>query len=225
MLTKFLLSLLARVLPLSIAFYFAVVATSVAEKGRAYAGGILIFCLCEYLGTYRPLANTIERRKKQMDAVFGPFLESTDLSGQKVKLRANVMLARRRFLFWKRFYQFYQKNMNGWPDANLSLAINQGLCGQAFADRHQRVHFVNLTQSPWRGKMSRKEREATNHLIAIASVALIREIKTIRGHHSSEYFGCLNVDATDEPGAEVLAAADCQNKILKMAEFVEATFP
>src|SRR5687768_590568 len=103
---KFLLSVVARVTPLTIAFVFAFVAPTDQTKVASYIAGMLLLIVAEYFVIYRPLLNIEETRKRQLDLVFRQWLDGIRYQRRRPKLRINVMLVR--WWFGKRFYQYYQ---------------------------------------------------------------------------------------------------------------------
>ncbi len=221
---KFLLNTVARIAALAAAAYIAAIAPDNRTKSLVYGGAALLIVISEYVGIYRPMVNLEELRKKQMDLIFKPLLTSSQLAATRVKLRANVMLIRRHWIFWKHFFQFYQQGMTQHPDANLHFSIKKGFCGQVLRESEQRVRYVNLIETPWVGEWSAAEAQKVAHVKAIAVVPLVREVKTWRGNSEWKYFGCLNVDATDPAGAQVLADPEIQRQIAALGEIVEVTY-
>lgn len=221
--TKFFLGLLGRVTPLTIAFVIAIVSPDNFKKGCWYVAAIAILVVSEYVGIYRPLANRDELRKKQTDCYLKSFVSTASISGKKVTIRVNVMLIRR---FWLRrhFFQFYQLGMAGYPDANLHFSIHKGLCGRVLNEQMQRVTFMDFRTTPWNDGWSEKEVRLVRHITAVATIPLLRETKTLRGHPTTEYFGCLNVDSVDDLGADFLAVQNAQEQIRALAEIVQVTF-
>jgi hypothetical protein len=46
----------------------------------------------------------------------------------------------------------------------------------------------------------------------------------LRGNPTTEYFGCLNVDAIDDLGADFLSVSPTQEQIRALAEIVQTIF-
>lgn len=221
--TRFILSLVGRITPLTIAFIFAVLAPDTKTKGVAYACAVVLLIVSEYFGIYRPLQNLDETRRKQLDHYLKAFVDSAKLEDQKAVIRVNVMV-----VGWtitgRRFFQFYQCGMKGYPDANLHFAVSKGVCcGMAFKRRLFKVEYADLRGPNLGYKLSKREVETTGHVKAVATIPLFREVKTLRGNPNEHYFGVLNVDAIDDVGAELLKEPKIQDQIKGHAEFIRIT--
>lgn len=158
-----------------------------------------------------------------MDCFIKPFVSTATYGRKKVKLRVNVVLIRR-YWFSMHLFQFYQHGMSGFPDANLHFSVHKGLCGRALMEHTQKVSYIDLRKTPWDGEFTDKEVQQTKHIKAIATIPLLRETKTFMGRPTTEYFGCLNIDSTDDLGADFLSAKAAQEQILALAELVQTTF-
>jgi hypothetical protein len=98
---KFLLGVIGRVTPLTLAFLISFFAPTEKVKVWAYGCGIALLITAEYFGIYQPLQNIEETRKKQLDLVLKKWLEGVRVNRRKPKLRINVMLTR--WFLGKRF--------------------------------------------------------------------------------------------------------------------------
>src|SRR5438067_13628393 len=108
-----------------------------------------------------------------------------------------------RWLFGKRFHQYYQLNMEGEPDANLSFSVKKGFCGEVFRSGTQRAKFRDLRalsaeEQSAEFNFGKRELARISHVKGVACAALYKEGKTLRGAIKQKYFGVLNVDATDD---------------------------
>ena len=83
---------------------------------------------------------------------------------------------------------------------------------------------MDFRTTPWNDGWSEKEARLVEHITAVATIPLLREAKTLRGHPTTEYFGCLNVDSVDALGADFLAVQNAQVQIRALAEIVQVTF-
>lgn len=220
--TRFFLSLVGRVTPLTIAFAFAVISPDNKTKAIAYTCAIALLVVSEYIGIYRPLQNLDETRRKQLDHYLKAFVDSAKLGEQKAVIRVNVMM-----VGWtitgRHFFQYYQSGMKDYPDANLHFAISKGVCGMAFKRRLFEVEYADLRSANPGYKLSKRETATTGHVKAVATIPLFREVKTFRGHPNVRYFGVLNVDAIDDVGAELLKEPQIQARIKGHAEFIRIT--
>jgi hypothetical protein len=162
-----------------------------------------------------------ETRRKQFKFYLGRFADSARIDGVPAAIRVNVMFKR---LTWsgRRFFQYYQHNMAGWPDADLSFSAKRGLCGRALREKsHDVVYRTKAQLDAEDFGFSNEERERSKHITAVATIPLYRERKTFRGNVAYKYFGVLNVDATDAAGATLLADTQIQEQIRALAEFIQ----
>jgi hypothetical protein len=224
---RFILNLLGRITPMSVAFLLAVFSADNTSKGVGFALAIAFLVVSEYYGVYRPLQNIDEIRRKQFDFYFGPFVESANFNGMSAIIRVNIMMARRHWL-QLHLFQYYQFGMAGHPDANFHCSVKKGLCGHAFRNKkHEVVYrdFRNDTPESLKRKFrwGDKELEVCGHVKSVATIPIYREIKTFLGHVKFDYFGTLNVDSLDDAGAELLADAEIQQQIKAFAQFVQIT--
>jgi hypothetical protein len=223
---RFWVNVLGRILPLSSSLLFAIFSTNNTAKGVVFLIAALVLILVEYLGVYRPLQRFEDVIRKQFDFYFEPFLEQAQVDGEKADLRVNIMLVRRTICFCRKFFQFYQKNMEGYPDANLNFSIKRGLCGYAFRKGSQVVMYRDLrgdTREAAQRKFhwSQEQFDLTDHVKAVATIPLYRQRTAFRGHIRHKYFGVLNIDATNDAGVEFLADPDVQQQITGFARFVQ----
>jgi hypothetical protein len=133
-------------------------------------------------------------------------------------------------VFGQEIPQYYQLNMEGEPDANLSFSVKKGFCGEVFRSGTQRAKFRDLRalsaeEQSAEFNFGKRELARISHVKAVACAALYKEGKTFRGAIKQKYFGVLNVDATDDLGAEYLADPEVLNQVAFMAKFVQVTFP
>jgi hypothetical protein len=225
--TKFFLTLIGRITPLTIAFIFAFFAPTDKSKVLSYLCGIALLLAAEYFGIYRPLLNIEEARKRVLDLVFKDWLDSIRLGRRRPNLRVNVML--RRWWFGWRFYQYYQLNMDGDPDANLSFSVKRGFCGQVFGSHTQKARYRDFRQlsdeeQSREFKWTKSECRQTAHVKAIACAGLYRECRSFRGVLKHRYFGVLNVDATDDDGADFLDSDEALDDVTRLAKIAQVIF-
>lgn len=223
---RFVLSLIGRLTPMTAAFILSILAPTPQARVILFVGSVTLLVVSEYFGIFRPLQNIEETRKRQLDFVIKPWLEGVRYQRRSPKLRVNVMLVRWRF-GW-RFYQFYQLNMDGDADANLSFSVNRGFCGDVFRNHSQKAKYRDLRKMSIQEQSEAfgwKDHDKTTHLKAIACSALYKETKTLRGAVRHRYFGVLNIDAIDDDGAEFLGSTEALNQVTKLAKFVQVTFP
>jgi hypothetical protein len=135
--TRFWVNALGRILPLGASLLFAIFSTNNTVKETVFVGAAMVLIIVEFVGVYLPLQRFDEVIRKQLDFYFEPFLEDAAVNGEKADLRVNIMLVHRCIFFCPRFFQVYQKNMEGHPDANLHFSIKRGLCGHAYASAHR----------------------------------------------------------------------------------------
>jgi hypothetical protein len=103
---------------------FAIFSTNNTVKAVVFSSAAVVLIVVEYLGVYRPLQRFEDIIRKQLDFYFEPFLEGARVDGEKADLRVNIMLVRRTIFGCRHFFQYYQKNMEGYADANLHF-LNQ----------------------------------------------------------------------------------------------------
>jgi hypothetical protein len=223
--TRFWVNVAGRILPLTVSLLFAIFSTNNGAKGVVFSLAILVLILVEYLGVYRPLQHLEDVIRKQLDFYFEPFLHDAQVDGAHAELRVNIMLVRWTIL-GRHFFQYYQKNMEGHPDANLHFSIKCGLCGYAFRKNSHEVIYRDLrndTPDAARRKFhwSQKQFDITNHVKAVATIPLYHQQTALRGHIKHKYFGILNVDATNDAGAEFLADESVRAQIKGFAGFVQ----
>jgi hypothetical protein len=223
--TRFWVNVLGRILPLAVSLLFALFSTNNTAKGIVFSVAILVLIIVEYLGVYRPLQRLEDVIRKQFDFYFEPFLHDAQVDGHHAELRVNIMLVRST-MFDRCFFQYYQKNMEGYPDANLHFSIKRGLCGRAFRKNSHEVMYRDLrndTQQAAQRKFlwSHEQFGITQHVKAVATIPLYRQRTAFRGHIKHKYFGVLNVDAINDAGAELLADSAVQKQIMGFARFVQ----
>ncbi len=117
-----------------------------------------------------------------------------------------------------KFVQVYEHGMSGWPDANLSLPVETGFVGECFPKNTKNTYYKDMRGKTFEElnaiqKLTQKEFELTKHITAITCTTLMRKKKRIYGRRlpEEEYFGVLNIDATDNDGANYLS----QKKVLE----------
>lgn len=223
--TRFLVNILGRVLPLAVAFLFAVFSTNDTAKEIVFLCAILILIVVEYFGVYRPAKAFEDVIREVFDFFFVPFVNEASFNGMDAQIRVNIMLVRCT-LRGRHFFQYYQQGMAGHPDANLHFSIKRGLCGHAFRKNSHEVMYRDLrndTAEAARRKFNwpQEQFDITQHVKAVATIPLYRERKTLRGHMRDQYFGVLNVDALNDPGVELLADQDIQKQIKGFAGLVQ----
>lgn len=223
--TRFWVNVLGRILPLSASLLFAIFSTNNAVKAVVFSTAVVVLIVVEYLGVYRPLQRFEDIIRKQLDFYFEPFLEGARVDGEKADLRVNIMLVRRT-IFGRQFFQFYQKNMEGYADANLHFPIKSGLCGYAFRKGSQVVMYRDLRNdtpevAQRKFRWSKEQSDLTQHVKAVATIPLYRQRTAFRGHIAHKYYGVLNIDATNEAGVEFLSDAAVQEQIVGFAQFVQ----
>jgi hypothetical protein len=221
MATKFLISLLSRIVPLTVAFFFVVYSDSTVAKEVAYVCGIGVLILAEYFGIYRPLVNLEEYKRKLLDHYYGDFIKTAAIGNEKITVRINIMIARWNW-FGLHFFQYYQNGMAGHSDANLHFHIKKGFCGKVFREKSHEVRFVDLTKMKKKTQkntfgFSDKEIEITDNIKAIVCIPLFRQVKTIRGNPNTKFFGVLNVDTLQDKGVEFLKSPQIQKQIKGLA--------
>jgi hypothetical protein len=219
--TRFWVNVLGRILPLGASLLFAIFSTNTIAKEVVFFAAAVVLIIVEFVGVYLPLQRFEEVIRKQLDFYFEPFLEAAQVDGEKADLRVNIMLVRRTICFCPHFFQFYQKNMEGHPDANLHFSIKRGLCGHALRKRSQVVVYRDLRQdtpalAQKKFQWSQEQSDLTQHVKAV-----YRKRTAFRGHIKHKYFGVLNIDATNNAGVEFLADADVQQQIMGFAQFVQ----
>jgi hypothetical protein len=226
--TRFWVNVVGRVVPLAVSFAVVFSAASENAKLTVFVIAILCLILAEYVGVYRPLSHFENVVRAQLDIYFEPFVKgATFIDGTKADIRVNIMLIRRRF-FRRHLFQYYQQGMKGFPDANLHFPIRCGLCGWAVRNESDVVTYRDLRHdtaetSKDEFNWSEKQFAATAHVHAVATVPLFRERGTLGGHIKHDCFGVLNVDATNDAGAEFLADPVIQEQIKDFSNFVEIT--
>ncbi len=224
--TRFWVNTIGRVVPLAVSFAVVFSGASELTKLVVFGVAILLLIFVEYIGVYRPLNHFEKVVKSQFDFYFEPFVNgATFIDGTKADIRVNLMLIKRWF-FRRHLFQYYQQGMKGFPDANLHFPIRCGLCGRAVRNKSDTVTYRDLrcdtaatakSEFDW----SAKQFAATTHVRAVATVALFRERKTFGGHIKHYCFGVLNVDATNDAGAEFLADPEIQEQIKEFSNFVQ----
>ena len=216
--SKFLLAVLGRTVPMTLALIMAVFAPDTEAKIACYATAVCIVIVSEYFGVFKPMQNLEELRRKQLSHWLTPFVDSAE----PARIRMNVMLIRR---WWLRrhFFQFFQVKMAGYPDANLHFSIHKGVCGRALKAERQEVTVEDLRDDKEDWGFTPAERARLAHVQAVASVPLYQEVKTMRGDIRYRYFGVLNVDALDDIGIELLLLPETQEQILGFAKFAQLT--
>jgi len=227
MATKFILTLISRIVPLSVAFFFTIYSDDPQTKIRVYWAAIAILVLGEYVAVYRPIANIRDFRVAMLDHYMKPFVASASYNGQKVHVRVNIMIAKWTF-FGRRFFQAYQWGMAGHPDANISISVSKGFCGQAFRSQFHEVQICDLRGKSVDNlradfKFSRKQAERTLKIKGIACIPLFREVKTLGGSSKTKFFGVLNVDTSDEYGYDFLNDEEIKEQIRGLATFSQLT--
>lgn len=226
--TRFYINVVGRVVSIGLSLAYAFFSTNEVAKYSVSFAAIVFLILVEYLGVYRPSQKFEDVVRKQFDFYFEPFVSGAKFSdGTKADIRVNLMLIRWWF-FRRHFFQYYQQGMRGWSDSNLHFPIGCGLCGKARKDGSDTVTYRDLrpdtaesaaTEFNW----SAKRFEATKHVRAVAAVPLFRESKAFGGPIRHYCFGVLNVDATNDAGAEFLADPIIQQQIKDFSNFVEIT--
>ena len=223
--TRFWVNAVGRVAPLVVSFAVTFSAATEFQKLLTLGGAVFVLIAVEYIGVVRPLRDLEGIVRKQFDFFFQPFVDRAEFMGQKADIRINVMLVKW-FWFRRHLYQYYQIGMKGFPDSDLHFSIKRGASGRALAGKMEKVYYRDLrNDSPDRAKRrykwSQKELEAVQHVLAVAVIPLCRERKTLRGHIRYQYIGTLNVDATNNEGADLLANPDIQQQIRGFAAFVQ----
>jgi hypothetical protein len=222
---KYFTVLIGKVVPMATAFALAVYGPNPQVRLVALVAGVLIITITEYVAILRPLSNIHEVRKKLLDFYLKSFVQTARINGQQPGLRVNLMVVGWNWTLRRHLFQYYQFNMEKWPDANLHFPIRRGCCGAALATRQHRVHFTDLrTVEREAFGLSKQQSRATSHVLAVATVPLYREVKTLRGVSLWNYFGVLNIDAIDELGADFLASEEVHEHILGQAAFAQLTF-
>jgi hypothetical protein len=193
------------------------------------AGACLVVVgIVDWIGVARPVKRFEERRKRLADSYIKPWLGEARIGDARPALRANVMIVRRTWYFRKQFVQCYEQGMQGWPDTNLRFPITRGFCGQIFAQGIQDTFYKDLRTATADQLASygwtQKEQSVTKHVKAVTSTPLLRTREHNHGGTHQEYFGVLNIDATDDLGAEYLANQEVLEKIRSFAEFFQTTF-
>src|SRR5260221_1049301 len=222
---KFLVNLMARLEPLTVAIIYSVLAPQDTYKILAYGAEVCMLGISEYLGIYRPLQNFEDTKRKQLDVFFQFFVETAQIGDFKASIRVNVMLAQWNWV-GRHFFQYYQYQMDGYPDANLHFCTKKGLCGEVFHKRKSEVIYADLRQLT-RADAKRiyhftdDEINASEHVKAVVCVPLFRKRRTLRGTNHDKYYGVLNIDALDDAGVELLKKEEIQKQIKAFAAFVQ----
>jgi hypothetical protein len=231
MFSRYILAVLSRSIPLGTALTVLLLKPDPFYKVATYSIGIVFLFATEYYSIYRPIKSLNDVRTKLLDGFLKQWLDGAEINGKKPKLRLNVMLKCRppEHFFLESFVQFYQLNMQGWPDANLSYLITKGFSGKIFKNRHQETYYVDLRQLDPREiekdyRWTRREANDTRHVKAIACVPLIRSGKSIIGAPKEIGIGVLNIDATDDLGAVFLAQQETLERITTLGKIVQSAF-
>jgi hypothetical protein len=224
---KFLLGVIGRVTPLTIAFIVAFYAPDDEAKVTSYLAGIALLIVAEYFGVYRPQLNIEDARRKILDLIFKKWLEDVRYQRRKPKLRVNVMI--RKWWFGWKFFQYYQLNMDSGRDANLVFSVKQGFCGHVFATGSQQAQYRDLRkmtpeEQSAQFKWSKRQFAQTAHVKAIACTVLSKEGKSLLGAVRYRYFGVLNVDAIDDDGASFLDSEEALDDVTRLAKIAQAIF-
>jgi hypothetical protein len=231
MFAKFCISILGRLVPLALALVTGSYLTETYLKAIAYSFGGFIFVVVEYFGAYRPLKHFDDKRKELLDAFFNNFVDTAKIGDQKATIRVNIMLANWCIGSWtvlcRHFFQFYQKGMDGYPDADAHFSVCSGFCGRVFRSREAWAHYEDLrslTPDQLEGYgFSEKLQQQTRAVKAIVCVPLYRKFKSMRGAPKVKWIGVLNVDAVDDAGADLLKQPEIQEQIEAFAEFARLT--
>jgi hypothetical protein len=231
MFIKFCISIMGRLLPLGIALVTGSYLTETYQKAIAYSTGGLLFVVVEYFGAYRPQKHFDEKRKELLDAFFDNFIDTAEIENQKATIRVNIMLVQWCVGGWtivcRHFFQFYQKGMDGYPDADAHFPTCAGFCGRVFQSKEAWAHYEDLraiTPEELEGYgFSKKLQQQTRVVKAIVSVPLYRKLKSMRGSPKVRWIGVLNVDAVDDAGADLLKQPEIQEQIEAFAEFARLT--
>jgi hypothetical protein len=223
--TRFWVNVVGRILPLTVSLVFALFSTNEREKEVVFLIAVLVLIVVEYLGVYRPMRHASEIIREQFDFYFNPFVEEASFNGEKAQIRVNIMLVHWTFS-GRHFFQCYQQGMAGDPDANLHFSIKRGLCGYAFRKKSHEVVYRDLRQdtpdtAERKYRWLRRDFDNTQHVKAVATIPLYRQRTALRGHIKHKYFGVLNVDATNDAGAALLADSTVQKQIVGFARFVQ----
>jgi hypothetical protein len=220
---RFFLNVSGRTVPLIVAFLFIIFAPSDRAREIALVASIAFLIFAEYFAVYRPTKDWDRTRREQLNFFFERFVQSAELEGAAAQIRVNVMLKR---LHWsgRRLFQYYQYGMEGHPDANLHFSTKRGLCGQILrSESHQVVYKTKAELDADDFGLSSRERRLVDHVMAVATIPLFREVSTFRGNIKYKYFGVVNVDAVDIVGAQLLAEPAIQEQIRALAAFVQIT--
>ncbi len=200
---------------------------------------IVAFTLSEYFLLVRPERRLQERVHKILDHILKPLIDNARYKRKKPSLRVNIMRVKpfryalyTRFSRWPvpefllkiiepRFVQIYEYGMTGHTDTNLSIKASRGFCGHCFSRQMQKTYYIDTRDMEQKDAeqvylISHDEYEKTKHITAITCTPLIRKKKSLFGRDLPEdqYFGVLNIDATDDIGADYLQ----QEKVLKEIE-------
>lgn len=188
-----------------------------------------VFFIVEYLVIYRPSKKLEDKRKDILNAYFKPWMDKARINNQKPKIRINIMLVRTWFT-GKHLFQFYGYRMKGWPDADLHFSAKSGFSGWCLKERHQKPHFEDLRNmdketAKQRFQFNERQYQLTQHIKAIVCVPLVRTRKSWFGYgEKQDFFGVLNVDATDDIGVDFLEVSDTLEDIYNFALFTERVF-
>lgn len=121
--------------------------------------------------------------------------------------------------------------MKGWRDSTLHFSVEKGFCGQCFAKGAPDTYYVDLRgQSPEAikstYKLSDQEYARTAHINAIACRVLCKQTKKLFRQDvvGYTYFGVLNVDATDDNGADFLQQQEVLETIASFGTLIEVIY-
>src|ERR1043166_686592 len=226
--TRFYINVAGRVVSIGVSLAYALFSSNAVVKYSVSFGAIVFLILVEYLGVYRPSQRFEDVVRKQFDFYFEPFVtEAKFIDGTKADIRVNLMLVRWWF-FRRHFFQYYQQGMKGFADSNLHFPIACGLCDKARKDGSDTVTYRDLRPdtaaiAAKEFNWSKKQFRDTKHVCAVATVPLFRESRAFGGPIRHYCFGVLNVDATNDAGAEFLADPIIQQQIKDFSNFVELT--
>lgn len=150
--------------------------------------------LLEYRRGVQPYLDLLEKRKYLYGYACDDALD--DLLRYDSTARLNVMEIDRALLGKGKFEIVYPLRMNGEPDEDLKLKLNQGVCGQAVSQQAFCVADLEVRHGPT-FDLSAKQREKTRHLKLVLSMPIKKAEKRRGGNVvlADEIIGVVNIDS------------------------------
>jgi len=192
---------------------------------------IVIFFMVEYLAVYKPIKNVDRTKRGILDFYFQNWVDNARYRKRRPEIRISVLLKKFHLINFH-FFQYYQYNMEDYPDCNLHFWAKRGFTGECFnKDIASSPYLCDLRKYSEEEilkyyNFNKKLYERTKHIKTLVCVPLQKKVKYFPHPVVPKFkkIGLFCVDAIDNRGADFLSVKEVLQEIKFLYELVEKIY-